>query len=256
MSAAELFGSLVGSYEESILSGRMSTLPSKPISFISEIGVIGIGKCKPGLKCPPHVHLAFPAYFYELPDDESPATPYVGSIDLENLGGLIVADGEDEEDVKRNWQGGYRVPHRGQLQIVIKNPSKTAVKVFLVPYDFRDMPASTKTFLRQKSYAVSPTPQTTPAAPLSTSVSSSSPPSRLGSTNSERMRYAIHVQFHSTARKRLYLAKSLRVVFSHRAPDTDERLRIVMEGPKEPKYMSGARGLCGGNGGGTRTPSF
>ncbi|KAI8814671.1 hypothetical protein BJ742DRAFT_184580 [Cladochytrium replicatum] len=279
MSAAELFGSLVGSYEvtvdfpktrcfiakpgfvyhkESILSGRMSTLPSKPISFISEIGVIGIGKCKPGLKCPPHLHLAFPAYFYELPDDESPATPYVGSIDLENLGGLIVAEGESEEEAKRGWVGGYRIPHRGQLQIVIKNPSKTAVKVFLVPYDFRDMPASTKTFLRQKSYAVSPTTMhTTPSAPpLATSSSSSSPPSKPGSANPERMRYAIHLQFHSTARKRLYLAKSLRVVFSHRAPDTDERLRIVMEGPKEPKYMSAEGGLCGESSGGARMPSF
>ncbi|RKO86069.1 hypothetical protein BDK51DRAFT_47102, partial [Blyttiomyces helicus] len=82
--SSELFGSLVGSYEASILSGRMSSLPSKPITFLAEIGVVAFGKCKPSLKCPPHLTTRFPAYFYELQDDESPATPYVGKIDVEN----------------------------------------------------------------------------------------------------------------------------------------------------------------------------
>ncbi|KAI8854684.1 hypothetical protein BC829DRAFT_159065 [Chytridium lagenaria] len=85
------FGSLVGSYEESILSGRMSTLPSRPIPFLAEIGVIGFGKgVKARLKCPPHVNLSFPAYFYDLLDDETPSTPYVGMVDVEGLTGLVL----------------------------------------------------------------------------------------------------------------------------------------------------------------------
>ena len=75
----------------------MSTLPSRPIYFTSEIGVMGFGKCKPELKCPPHTHQIFPAYFYELTEDESPTTPYVGNIELESE---------------------YRIPPKGQIQIV------------------------------------------------------------------------------------------------------------------------------------------
>ncbi|OUM68819.1 hypothetical protein PIROE2DRAFT_23839, partial [Piromyces sp. E2] len=73
------------------------------------------------------------------------------------------------------------------------NPSKTAVKVFLIPYDFRDMPPNTKTFIRQKSY-------------LKDSRNPHDPKSSL--------RYAIHLQFVSPSKKRLYLCKSLRVVFA------------------------------------------
>ncbi|KAJ8117094.1 hypothetical protein ONZ43_g4291 [Nemania bipapillata] len=36
--------SMVGSYEESILRGRMSTTPSKPLDFLAQIGVLGLGK--------------------------------------------------------------------------------------------------------------------------------------------------------------------------------------------------------------------
>jgi len=62
----------------------MSTLPSKPIKFISEIGVIGFGKCHPRLKCPPHINITFPVYFYEIPDhNDFFTTPYVGTVDIE-----------------------------------------------------------------------------------------------------------------------------------------------------------------------------
>ena len=106
----ELFGSLVGSYEESILSGRMSTFPSKPITFLAEIGVIGLGKCKTSLKCPPHIILPFPAYFYELQDEESPTTPYVGTVEVD---GTLT-----EPPSPMGPEMGYRLPFKGQLQIV------------------------------------------------------------------------------------------------------------------------------------------
>ncbi|KAI9206480.1 uncharacterized protein BJ171DRAFT_396383, partial [Polychytrium aggregatum] len=162
--------SLVGSYEESILSGRMSTLPSKPISFIAEIGVIGLAKCKSSLKCPPHLTLPFHAYFYELPGDESPSTPYVGTIYLQSQEtgadgpGDGIGNGHSEVPVREELtvfepdhtrfkaSEGYRLPGKGQLQVIIKNQSRTAAKVFLLQYDFRDMPPNTKTFLRQKVY--------------------------------------------------------------------------------------------------------
>jgi hypothetical protein len=198
----ELFGSLVGSYEESILNGRMSTLPSKPITFHAQIGVLGHGPCKPSLRCPPHVTLVFPSFFYELEDSDLP-TPYVGTIDLE--GGLT------GERFKRK-PGYYRLPPQGQIQIVIKNPNKTAVKLFLIPYDLCDMPAGTKTFLRQKSFGL-PEDQ----------------------EEGGKLRYAIHLQVCCSEKNHLYLFKHIRVVFSNRA--SSEKLRVVCEDPGIPKYV-------------------
>ncbi|KAI9316346.1 hypothetical protein BX666DRAFT_1949622 [Dichotomocladium elegans] len=171
--------SLVGSYEECLLSGRMSTVPSKPIVFQAQIGVLGHGNCTP--RCPPHKTVMFPAFFYELQNDALPV-PYVGTIEL----------------TKR-----YRLPARGQLQIVIKNPNKTAVKLFLIPYDVREMPPGSKTFLRQKSYAA-------------------------GS-----LRYAIHLHMCRTEKNRVYLFKSFRVVFANRISDSRETLKVSCDGPLE-----------------------
>ena len=279
----DLFGSLVGSYEESILSGRMSTYPSKPITFLAEIGVMGYGKCRASLKCPAHLVVPFPAFFYQLLDDENPSTPYVGTIEVDRRCGIDECDlratkkaeavGEPEmasgdtsvekqgsgtpaiqptpsrfqQPSKKQGNCGYRLPFKGQIQIVIKNPSRTAIKVFLVPYDFRDMPPSSKTFLRQKSYAtrnraISPnknkTSLQTPEIDdqwLNQDINERTSPNTR--PKQDRMRYAIHLQFQCTDRRHLYLCKTMRVVFSHRAPDTDETLRTICEGPTNPRYI-------------------
>ncbi|KAI8371493.1 uncharacterized protein BYT42DRAFT_502014 [Radiomyces spectabilis] len=185
-------GSLIGSYEESLLSGRMSTTPSRPITFQVQIGVLGLGDCKSSLKCPPHVTLDFPAFYFERKDDEW-STPYVGNIDIS--GPKLPA---------------YRLPPKGQLQIIIRNPSKTVVKFFLIPYDVSAMPEYHKTFLRQKCY------------------------SKAASVRS--LRYAIHVQICRTKRQRVYLYKHIRVVFARQIMDSHEQLKTVCEGPQEPAY--------------------
>lgn len=270
---SELFGSLVGSYEESILSGRMSTLPSKPIPFIADLGVVAFGPCSSKLKCPSHRVIDFPAYFYEYENDLGLATPYVGTIDLRP---------SSVSGIKGGHAMGYRIPPKGQLQLLIKNPSKTPIKVFLIPYDFSDMPRGHKTFLRQKSYVVSSvstvakgvamkgndTPKNHGGPPLLTSnfeavetlsefISSGAShgmrPPLLTRTSTlerlslqqlsplhpspDRLRYAVHLQVISSPHSgRLFITNSIRVVFSHRSPETDEKLRVVLEGPSEPKY--------------------
>jgi hypothetical protein len=198
----------VGSYEESILNGRMSTTPSRPLNFLAQIGVLGIGKCKQSLRCPAHVSLPFPAYFYSVGDYDSPS-PYVGQIDLDALAASS----------KPGTVGGgsYRIPQRGQLQIVIKNPNKTAVKLFLVPYDLRDMEPGTKTFIRQKSYSVGERDMV------------------VKGKEKDSLRYLIHIHILCPSRGRYYLFKSLRVVFANRVPDGKERLRNETLWP-EPKY--------------------
>ncbi|QSZ33933.1 hypothetical protein DSL72_005512 [Monilinia vaccinii-corymbosi] len=276
-----LHASMVGSYEESILRGRMSTTPSKPLDFVAQIGVLGFGKCKSSLKCPPHVTLPFPAVFYDYEstihgrsgNSEDGPSPYVGCIDLEN--GLPspekAKDGQkrrrnatldrihmddldtdlsnsgqgSEREIRRAEKqkrrsasprappgGSYRIPEKGQLQIIIKNPNKTAVKLFLVPYDLTGMEPGTKTFIRQRSYST---------GPIIDSALSSSPhlstPTVDPLVERPTLRYLVHIHICSPSRNRYYLYKSIRVVFANRVPDDKEKLRNEITLP-EPRFTT------------------
>jgi hypothetical protein len=271
--------SMVGSYEESILRGRMSTTPSRPLDFVAQIGVLGLGKCKSILRCPAHVTLPFPAVFYRygntthgrLRKSDDDPSPYVGQIDIEN--GLPHVDepshdqkrrrtrmmhshqnsgdvdGTDsavgaalsEHEIRRAQKqkrrstspkappgGSYRIPEKGQLQIIIKNPNKTAVKLFLVPYDLAGMEPGTKTFIRQRSYSAGPIIDT----PLS-----SSPQTQMLDASKDRsiLRYLIHLHICCPSRGRFFLYKSIRVVFANRVPDGKEKLRNEIQLP-EPRF--------------------
>lgn len=270
-----LHASMVGSFEESILRGRMSTTPSKPLDFVAKIGVLGKGNCRPKLRCPPHVTVPFPAVFYSYPEltgrrsvaDDSPS-PYVGSIDLENnlkppprpkkarvsptrdgydgdvdMQDIIVQDGasitQDGERRKRGKKtrrsrspqlplgGCYRLPQEGQLQIVIKNPNNTAVKLFLVPYNLEGMEPGTKTFIRQRSYSAGPMIE-----PSIGSRSSTGPPKTEGKPV---LRYLIHLMICCPYKGRFYLYDNIRVVFANRVPDGKEKLRNEVQFP-DPRY--------------------
>lgn len=265
--------SMVGSYEESILRGRMSTTPSKPLDFMAQIGVLGLGNCKSSLRCPAHVTLPFSAVFYSYASTlhgrsktEDGPSPYVGQIDLEN--GLAAPDegqrtkrkpqtrqperGDGNHDVlmqdtpaevpegdartsakrKRRSRspkppppgGRYRIPEKGQLQIIIKNQNKTAVKLFLVPYDLAGMEPGTKTFIRQRSYSAGPIMDTVPPAPAATDAG-----------DRPILRYLIHLHICCPSKGRFYLYKSVRVVFANRVPDGKERLRNEITLP-EPRF--------------------
>ncbi|PVH99729.1 hypothetical protein DM02DRAFT_710565 [Periconia macrospinosa] len=277
---------MVGSYEESILRGRMSTTPSRPLNFIAKIGVLGKGQCNSNLKCPPHVAVPFPAVFYSYStgngriSDDSPS-PYVGLIDLENslaapdeskessrrkrrqtassIGtedATFQADAElgsrsrTREDIRRREKkkrrstspkappgGSYRIPQVGQLQIVIKNPNKTAVKLFLVPYDLSDMEPGQKTFVRQRSYSAGPIID----MPLSSraNLGTDRPEAALSNSDDPNdrpiLRYLIHLNICCPSKGRYYLYKSIRVVFANRVPDGKEKLRNEIQLP-EPRY--------------------
>ncbi|KAK5660414.1 hypothetical protein OQA88_12957 [Cercophora sp. LCS_1] len=248
--------SMVGSYEESILRGRMSTTPSKPLEFMAQIGVLGLGKCKPSLRCPSHVTLPFSAVFYSYASTahgrssktEDGPSPYVGQIDLENglhnpdedqrsrrkLHARLSAQAEstDEPGVRPRRPkspkappgGRYRIPEKGQLQIIIKNQNKTAVKLFLVPYDLAGMEPGTKTFVRQRSYSAGPIIENVPDAGAAS-----------GGEDRPILRYLIHLHICCPSKGRFYLYKSVRVVFANRVPDGKERLRNEITYP-EPRF--------------------
>ncbi|KAL6836550.1 hypothetical protein J3E69DRAFT_321883 [Trichoderma sp. SZMC 28015] len=263
--------SMVGSYEESILRGRMSTTPSKPFEFVAQIGVMGKGNCKPNLRCPRHVTLPFPAVYYSYGGaphgrsllDDGPS-PYVGQIDLENglsnpeeesrsrrkaqsrysdrkqqtsseTAGLSVQETEADRERQKAAKskrlpasprappgGSYRIPETGQIQIVIKNPNKTAVKLFLVPYDLAGMMPGTKTFIRQRSYSAGPIIDNVP---------------NMSQADGDRpiLRYLVHLHICSPAKGRFYLYKSIRIVFANRVPDGKEKLRNETTLP-EPRF--------------------
>ncbi|KAM0724248.1 hypothetical protein Q7P37_000130 [Cladosporium fusiforme] len=282
---------MVGSYEESILRGRMSTTPSKPLNFVAQIGVLGKGQCSSKLRCPPHAHIPFPAVFYSYGSgtkqgwQSDQPSPYVGLVDLENnlpsaepttdkrkqrledrLQTSTNSDegsrassrnrGEEgsapETHAKRRLRqkqkrrsgspkappgGSYRIPQQGQLQIVIKNPNKTAVKLFLVPYDLSDMEPGQKTFIRQRSYSAGPIVD----MPLSSrnNLGTDRPEAALPTSDdpNERptLRYLLHLHICSPSKGRFFLYKSIRVVFANRVPDGKERLRNEIQLP-EPRY--------------------
>lgn len=260
---------MVGSYEESILRGWMSTAPSRPLDFTAQIGVLGKGSCKP--KCPAHVTIPFPAVFYSwsvgngrssVNDDPS---PYVGHIDLQHS--LSPPEREEppplqvevndesqtngkgvEHDItaakvtsrrskKRRRpspasappRGSYRIPEQGQLQIIIKNPNKTAVKLFLIPYDLCGMEPGTKTFVRQRSYSADPVID----SPLA-SKSQSDPAFISGKPT---LRYLIHLNICSPSKGRFYLYQQIRVVFANRVPDNKEQLRNEIQVP-QPRFSA------------------
>lgn len=272
--------SMVGSFEESILRGSMSTAPSKPLDFTAQIGVLGKGDCKP--KCPAHVVIPFPAVFYSWGGSvgtdqrlgEGEPSPYVGHIDLqsslpppERRGDKessprlkrdvaqgskdvnLTSDGDPpnpdtatKKTKKRRRSptphmtplgGSYRIPQQGQLQIIIKNPNKTAVKLFLVPYDLTGMEPETKTFVRQRCYSTESVDDSLIASPRA---SSPGPSSRLDEVKKKpTLRYLIHLNICSPSSGRFYLYQHIRVVFANRVPDNKEMLQNEIQVP-QPRF--------------------
>lgn len=198
--------SFVGSYEQSLLSGRMANKPSNattPLPFTASLGVLGLGKNTPrALKCPDHVSIPFGAYFWDMDsfDKKGKGSPYVGTLDLtehylsilQQRPSKAMAETSPDPQSSQTQGGavprfpGYRIPPKGQIQVVIKNANQTAVKLFLVPYDLSDMPPGTKTFIRQKSYDIDLNGTVDPASPIL-------PPN--ANKAKETLRYAIHLHF-------------------------------------------------------------
>jgi hypothetical protein len=135
--------------------------------------------------------------------------------------------------------GSYRIPQQGQLQIIIKNPNKTAVKLFLVPYDLSDMEPGQKTFIRQRSYSAGPIID----MPLSSrkNYGTDRPEAALSISDDPNdrpiLRYLIHLHICCPSKGRFFLYKSVRVVFANRVPDGKENLRNEIQLP-DPRYSA------------------
>lgn len=250
--------SLVGSYEESLLSGRMSAPSSPPVSFSMKLGVLGQGDdCPSSLKFPKHITTEFNAVFYDYDLHETglpgKGSPYVGTVDLEtfymkkfvdtgkvtleeinlkkpeilerrksslvspsynrnassngvhkqnNISSVHASSSSsslkhNSGKVKKSSSNdkscnsplfpfpGYRIPPKGKIQIIISNPQKTAVKLFLIPYDVTCLQVKQKTFIRHKVFV-----QNSQQTPSSSSCSSSGSGSSSNSDNSNQSSFS------------------------------------------------------------------
>ncbi|KAG5888004.1 hypothetical protein JTB14_016628 [Gonioctena quinquepunctata] len=114
---------LLGSFEESVLNGRLEPV-STVHGFTAELGASGSF-------VPKHLVVPVTVFFYTLGDNDKVSSPYLSHI---NLG-----------------KKGYNVPKSGTVQVTLFNPLGTVVKMFVIMYDLTDMPPNSQTFIRQRT---------------------------------------------------------------------------------------------------------
>ncbi|KAE8617700.1 hypothetical protein XENTR_v10009174 [Xenopus tropicalis] len=109
------------------------------------------------------------------------------------------------------------------------NPNKTVVKMFVVKYDLRDMPANHQTFLRQRTFSV-PVRRETKGAVTENGLKA----------EDRTLRYLIHLRFQSSKSGKIYLHRDVRLLFSRKSMEVDSgaayELKSYIETPTNPQY--------------------
>ncbi|KAM6980574.1 LOW QUALITY PROTEIN: atos homolog protein A [Aplochiton taeniatus] len=191
--------SLLGNFEECVVNNLLEPLGTVE-GFTAEVGARNL--------CPSHMTLPVDVSFYSVSDDAP--SPYMGVIKPGFPG-----------------QTGYRVPPSGTIQVTLFNPNKTVVKMFVVVYDLRALPAGHQTFLRQRTFSVPVRRDAHNRKPL---------PLGQGRT----LRYLIHLRFQSSKSGKIYLHRDIRLLFSRKSMEVDSgaayELQSFTESPADPPF--------------------
>ncbi|XP_038668868.1 protein FAM214A isoform X5 [Scyliorhinus canicula] len=127
---------------------------------------------------------------------------------------------------------GYRVPPSGTIQVTLFNPNKTVVKMFVVIYDLRDMPANHQTFLRQRTFSV----------PVKRETVGHANKENVIQTEERILRYLVHLRFQSSKSGKIYLHRDVRLLFSRKSMEVDSgaayELKSYTEIPTNPHFSA------------------
>ncbi|CAG9802874.1 unnamed protein product [Chironomus riparius] len=201
---------MLSTIEENLLHNRF-----QPKSTVEGFKLL---LCASGSFCPTQLTIPAQTYFYEFQGIKHMSTPYVCEFRLNRK---------------------YSIPRFGTVQATLLNPQGTVVRMFFVPYDFRDMPSMSQTFIRQRVLAIDEhcTGQRN-VEQMSTS------------EQMKHLRYVINLRFQTGRSNRLCLHTDIKLIISRRTEfdtaaahaknslESPNDLKTIMITPDDPKFSS------------------
>ncbi|ORX40030.1 hypothetical protein BD324DRAFT_607160 [Kockovaella imperatae] len=236
---------LLGSYTLSLLHSRMShahaphSVPSTSSSgFSLHLGAIGKGKdCPPELRYPKAESIPFQATYYDIEDSGKGKgaiqTPWVGTIDLEHhlFDRYSASHTLSSELPPPPIHPGFKIASFGQLQILIKT-AKSAVRVFVLPYDLRRLPIGGRLLARERTFVDGRSSDTSQKGSLRFSIQvqfaclpDEQDPLEEGSSTTRHHRIGINHQTSTPehpVKKAYFVSRSIKVVFTSSPPESHE----------------------------------